>query len=146
MRGTASRTGHIFNWQSFHMAPQTIQGVDWQWNNYFTTSRILTHYDQSNVSPPLKCNFNLISQCLYIFIELSLRGVPYGLTDDRSSLVQIMAPSTWTNHDTDIWCHMASPGHHESEWRGDLRYGLSYPFSVVIYVLIKCRMAGVWIV
>ena len=48
-----------------------------------------------------------------IFCEMIPRRMWLDLTDDRSTLVQVMA-IMWTNVDLDLCCHMASLGHNES--------------------------------
>ena len=55
-----------------------------------------------------------------ISCEIALRWLSLDLTDDKSTLVQVMAwccqatqAITWTNVDPDLCHHMMSPGHNE---------------------------------
>ena len=53
-----------------------------------------------------------------IFGEIALRWMPLDLTDDKSTLVQVMAwcrqqAITWANADPDLCCHKMSLGHKE---------------------------------
>ena len=49
-------------------------------------------------------------------LQIALRWISLDLTDDKLTLVQVMAWITWANVDPDPWYYMVSKRHNEFNW------------------------------
>ena len=106
----------------------------------------LTHWPLGNFNNFFKVILEVISviggSC--ISCEIALMWMPLGLTDDKSTLVQVIAwcrqatSITWGNVDPDLCCHMVSLGHNELNKICNLS-AISYKDRIIQIVWWDCQ-------